>query len=101
MSLAHVETLGRLSDGEVDEEEFFEMVSREELRTLVDSVAYMRSKWDEMQLGLARLDRNDIVQASRLSGIEGRMALVERAQGQSGVSMMPGAMSVSASESSG
>lgn len=104
MTLAH-ETIRPASfDDRVEEEEFFDMVSREELRTMMDQVSHMYQGWDKVQLELAKLNRSDTVQTARLVGLEGRMALIERGQGQSGVSMAPGAVpyaAASAVESAG
>jgi hypothetical protein len=78
MSLAYAESLVERLDDEVDEKEFLAVVTREELRQLVDQVATMYQGWDKMQLELARLNKMGISQTARLVDLEGRMALAER-----------------------
>lgn len=63
---------------EVDEEELAEMVSREELRTMVDQVAEMYEGWDKTQLALAQLHKNHVTANARQVDLEARMALLER-----------------------
>lgn len=62
----------------IDEEEFHAMVSRDELRTMVDQVGEMYQGWDKIQLELARLNKNSMMTNARQIDLEGRVALLER-----------------------
>jgi hypothetical protein len=54
------------------------MVTRDELRTLIDQVGEMYQGWDKIQLELARLNKNSTTSNARQVDIEGRVALLEK-----------------------
>ena len=65
----------------IDEEEFYDMVSREELRTLIDQATEMHQEWKEIQPELKRLNKIVTMTNARQVDMEGRVALLEKSVG--------------------
>jgi hypothetical protein len=65
-------------DGNVIEEEFFKVVTRDELRTLVDRVAKMHQEWEKLRADLVSLNKSRLTGNARQVDLEGRVALLER-----------------------
>ena len=66
------------SDDNVIEEEFFTVVTRDELRTLVDRVSKMYQGWEKLQLDIISLNKSRLTGNARQIDLEGRVALLER-----------------------
>ena len=70
------------NDDNVIEEEFFTVVTRDELRTLVDRVSKMYQGWEKLQLDIVSLNKSRLTGNARQIDLEGRVALIERERDQ-------------------
>ena len=70
------------NDDNVIEEEFFTVVTRDELRTLVDRVSKMYQSWEKLQLDIVSLNKSRLTGNARQIDLEGRVALIERERDQ-------------------